>query len=81
MHITLYDMVIVVAIAVLTVGMAWAGYQMSRHSREIRVCRQVRAEYPFGAWPLMPKWDEPKRFPAWLVKLAAYLLPIPKREK
>lgn len=80
MHITFYDVAMVTLATGATIGAAWAGFQMSRHSREIRVYRQVRLEYPLGVWPLMPKWSEPEKFPAWLVKVAAYLLPVPKRE-
>jgi len=81
MHVTLYDVAIISAIVCAVGGMVWAGYQMSKHSREVRVYRQIRAEYPLGVWPVMPKWDEPRKLPAWLVKVAAYFLPMPKREK
>ncbi len=81
MHIAFYDVAIVTLGTVSIIGAAWAGYKMSRHSREVRVYQQVRLEYPLGVWPHLPKWNEPKKFPAWLVKLANYFLPIPKREK
>jgi hypothetical protein len=81
MHIAFYDAAIVTLIVVSTIGAIWAGFKMSRHSREIRVYQQVRLEYPLGVWPHLPKWNEPKKFPAWLVKVADYFLPIPKKEK
>ena len=77
----LYDAAIVTLIVVSAVGMAWAGYQMSKHSRDVRVYRQVRVEMPHGVWPLVPKPLEPKSLPRWMTKAAAYLLPAPKREK
>jgi hypothetical protein len=73
-----YDVTMITLIVGATVGAIWAGYKMSRHSREVRVYRQVQATAPFNVWP---KVLQPKNLPQWMTKLATYLLPIPKKEK
>ncbi len=77
MHITLYDACMVSLIIISTIGIVWSGFAMSRHSREIRVYKQVRVEFPFNKWP---KVLEPKNLPPWIQRVAAYFLPIPKKE-
>jgi hypothetical protein len=76
MHGTQYDVSITLLIVVSAIAAVWSGYAMSKHSREIRVYKQLRAEFPFNKWPNIMK---PKSFPQWVTKLAAYFLPISKK--
>lgn len=75
----LHDTILPTLIAIAVGGAIWSGYKMSSHSRDIHVYKQVKTEMPLGVWPLVPRPLEPKTLPRWMIKLAAYFLPTPKK--
>jgi len=72
-----YDVTMGTLVVGATVGSIVCGCKMSKHFRDIRIYKQVRAEMPLGVWPLVPKPLEPKNLPRWIMKVAAKLTARP----